>query len=403
MKSLIKYASLLLAAAVLFSCRGNEDDPTGNGGIPEIPADAKLVLATDKTYIQTYDGDFATLTVTLAGKPLTEGVVFMDGNNKVVELDAFKFSTTKEGKYEFRATYGTFISEKISITALSVPIPESPADPKPSGKDFKARVLVTEFTTVGCQWCPQMKTNLHDALEDETLADKVVLTACHASILEGIPDPCFIKTGYDEFAAFEGPPYVFCDMYSGFPLYRQWTGANVAGVFNELYDSKSQVAAGIAVNSTYEDGKIVARVNVKASVEGTYRVGAFLLEDGIYAEQQNADEDWMHTHDGVIRYIDSQYYTGAAEQYYGHALGTIESGETVDFVFAWDIEEIWAQGSRNCELYGGSIPWDERVDENLHLAVFVSSIAADDRGNEFYYVNNVIDCPVSGITQFEYR
>ena len=66
------------------------------------------------------------------------------------------------------------------------------------------------------------------------------------------------------------------------------------------------------------------------------------------------------------------------------------------------LDEIWDKGALNGEMYGGYY-WDPFVENNLHLAVFVSTISTDDKGNEYYYVNNAIDCPVNGQTPYEYR
>ena len=109
----------------------------------------------------------------------------------------------------------------------------------------------------------------------------------------------------------------------------------------------------------------------------------------------------MHTHDNVIRHIDARE-TGS-NNYYGHSLGEIKAGETQDFMFVWDLEEIWANGNRYADMYGNS-SWSEFVMENLHMAVFVTTIGKDAKDNEVYYVNNVVDVRnLNGQTKFEYR
>ena len=283
-------------------------------------------------------------------------------------------------------------------------IPETPADPKPSSTDFKARTLITEFTTTGCSWCPSMKRVLHGALEDAETADKVVMTACHSSLVNSVKDPAYIRTGYEDFSGATGLPFVFCDMYYGFGYYNGLSAKDLMGLFDELCTEKEAAAAGIAVTSSLEDGQLVAKVTVKAAQTGSYRVGAFLLEDGIYGKQTSAGEDdWMHNHDNVIRYIDSRYYSNAGrEQFYGHSVGEVEAGKTADHVFVWMLDDIWSKGALAGEQYGGYY-WDPFVENNLHLAVFVSTISTDDKGNEYYYVNNAIDCPVNGQTPYEYR
>jgi hypothetical protein len=158
--------------------------------------------------------------------------------------------------------------------------------------------------------------------------------------------------------------------------------------------AKEGTVPGIAVNAKCENNNVVAKVTVKAAADATYRVGAFLLEDGIYAEQKSATADWMHTHNNVIRYVDAAYKT----TYYGHPVADIEAGKTADIMFSWLLEDIWKYGSEKGAINGG-IAWPERNNDKLHMVVFVSM----SDGNGGYYVANVIDCPINGETPFEYR
>ncbi len=394
-----------MAAAMLFSCRGNidpegdkpqPDEPEG----PAIPENAELRISSDKNLIQTFD-DYATITVTVGDVVLTEDVTFYVGTKPVTVTDS-KFTTTEPGKHELWASYGTRTSNKVTITAIDVKIPETPADPQPSGTSFKTKVLIAQFTTTGCSPCARMKDFLHNVMADAELSDKLILTACHSGLINGVADPSYIKTNFDEFAKLTGFPYLFMDMYYGFNNYTTPVGEFKKQI-NKMYDFKKDSAAGLAVNSSIVDGKLVAKVTVKAAVEGEYRVGAFLLEDGIYGQQSSATADWMNIHDSVIRYIDSQYYTNAGkEMYYGHSVGNVEKGKTSDYVFVWNLDEIWKKGALAGEQSGGYY-WDPFVQDKLHLAVFVSAVGKDEKGNEFWYVNNAIDCTANGQTKFEYR
>ncbi len=389
MKNLIKYASLLFAAAMLFSC-GEKENP-----------ESEFKIAADKNLIQTFGGDYATITVTLGGKPVKEEVVFFDGNNKPIEIPDFKFSTTTPGEHKIIASYGTYISEPLSIMAISVKLPETPTDPKPGSTEFKSRMLVTEVTTTGCTFCPGMKSILHPALEDKGLADKVVFTSCHNRTIGNVADPAYVHTSYADF----NPPYLFCDMYTGTGYYQTWSSNDIIKKLDEFYAQKQNGGtAGIAASSSLADGQLVTKVTVKPSVTGNYRIGAFLLEDGVYGKQTGGGvQDWMSTHDSVIRYIDSKYFSGdGGERFFGHSMGKIEAGSTADYAFVWMLDEIWTAGSDKSEIYGGSV-WKPFVEEKLHLAIFVSTVGEDENGNQFYYVNNVIDCPANGQKPFDYK
>lgn len=386
MKNLLKYASLLAAAVMLFSC--GDTTPTGD-----------LKLSSDKNLIMV--DEEATLTVTLGDRVVTEGVVFYDAKNNVLDLPDFKFSASEPGRYAIWANYGSQVSETLEITVTDIDIPETPADPQPESTDFKVRALMTEFTTTGCSWCPSMKAVLHEAFEDASVADMVVLSTCHSSLVGSVPDPAYYRTEYETFSKSTGMPYVFCDMYYGFPYTQSLTSADVKGLIRDLCSEKSGKAAGIAVSSTLKNNQIIAKVTVKAGETGAYRIGAFLLEDGIYGRQTSATAEWMNTHDDVIRHIDASSYIGSQETFYGHQLGEISAGKTADYVFAWMLEDIWAQGRKNGESYGG-YPWDDAVVENLHMAVFVCTTDTNEKGESFYRVVNAIDCPINGETPYEY-
>lgn len=403
MKTIFKYASLLMAAAMLFSCHGTVD-PEGQepgpdpGPGPVTPEDVELKITCDKNLIQT-NVDEATITVTLGDEVITEDVIFFDGNNKVIDIPGFKYVAKIAGEHVIWANYGTYNSNTVTIKALDMEIPATPADPKPASTEFKAKVLMTEFTTVGCTYCPNMKLVLHDLMADAEMADKIVFTACHSGIIEPTADPAYIKTSLDDFCQSTGFPSVNFDFYYTEGNYTKPI-SEFKSFVNQFHSFKEEVAAGIAVNSQVVDDRIIIKATVKSAETAEYRIGACLIEDGISAVQKGGmAEPWMNTHDGVMRYIDSKYGNNL---YYGHLVGKIEEGKTADYLFDWNLGTIWSEGDRASQIYAKT-GWDEFVMDNLHLVVFVSTKATDEKGNEFYYVNNVIDCPVNGQTPFEYR
>ncbi len=399
MKSLFKCASLLFAAAMLFACEGANPDNGELGG----DESGSLEVTPSRTYVQTFGGDFVDLTVTYNGEKVTEGVIFYDVSSKTpVLMDIpgpdFKFSTTKDGKYSIRALYGSEQSESITIFAFSEEIPETPADPTPSKTTFKARMLVTEVTATGCRYCPGMKKNLKSVMADEEIADMVVMTSCHNNADLSAGDACYISTSY----AKQSPPYLYCDMYAGVLNVGGLTAKMIKEQFRTIFGHKEEDAAGLSVNAVLKDRKVVMKVTIKAAIDGDYRIGAFLLEDNVESEQRgDGAEEWMNIHNHVIRHLDSKYTTAVRDYYTGHSVGKVKAGETADYVFVWDLDEIWRVGDQLCEKVAGS--WAKFDLDQLHAAVFVSSMGTDQKGNKVRYINNVIDCPINGQTPYEYR
>lgn len=377
MRNILKSASLLLAAVMLVSCHGNSGDEQGGG-----TTGGKLEITADKTLIQSNGSDVATLTVTLDGKVVTDGVAYFDGSNNILDIADGKFSVTAPGSYKVWASYGTYVSEKITIRAIAIPVPATPADPKPASTDFKTRVLLTQFTGVECGFCPKMMHILHPILDDPD-EDRVVWVAAHSY---NSNDPAYLSPRYSEEMGVAGYPYAVLDHYFGFEWYTFSSSDALSAKIDDFVSVKKDVAAGIAVNVKLTGREIVAKVSVKSPEKANYKIGGFLLEDGLYARQQSGDADWMNTHDACIRYID------AGTNYDGIDLGQIGKGEVVDEVFVWNIDDIW-----KTNLSIGY--WDECVLENLRVAFFVST--TDTQGN--YYVNNAVQCKLNTMLPFEYK
>lgn len=380
MKNFFKYASLLLAAVVLASCRGTVD--TGD----DTPVDGTngITISTDKTLIQSNGTDFAKLTVIAEGKDVTSEALFFDASNNLLEITDGKFSVTEPGEYELWANYGTLNSGKVTIRAISIPVPETPADPAPQSTDFKARVYMAQFTGTGCGFCPNMMRILHPVLEDPDYSDKIVWTAFHTY---NATDPAYIFGAMvDEFKdnlKAEYPSLNF-DFRAPFSDYRQ-TSQVIKDYVDQCLADKIGAPAGIAVNATLVDDTVIAKVTIKSADTREYRVGAMLLEDGIYAMQTSADAAWMNTHDSCVRYID------CSTNPLGYNLGVINKGKTVDYLFIWDLNKIW---SPMMDRYA----WDKWVESNLRMAVYVTSPNAEGS----FAVNNAIQCPVNGQTAFDY-
>ena len=120
---------------------------------------------------------------------------------------------------------------------------------------------------------------------------------------------------------------------------------------------------------------VVVNAQVKAAVAGEYSVTAWLLEDGIYAKQTNAKEEWMNTHNNAIRHI------AKSEPISGYELGTIEAGKTVEQVLSLEIQ---------------SSDWNR---DNLKVMVIVSKKS----NNGKYDVANVAMCNVNDSVTYDYK
>jgi len=367
MKNMFKIASLLAAAVMLFACE-------------KVGVEGDIMIVSDKDVIQSNGQDVATLRVLVGDKDVTKEAVFYDGENNVLDLVDGKFAATEDGEYKFWAQYGTMSTfnkamddnNLFVIKAISLPVPESVADPKPASTSFVHRAFLTQFTGTGCGYCPYMIRILKELFADNTIPEKAVLAAVHSY---SNADPAYIAaprvTNY---------PYLQVDLVQGF------SHSQSASVLTSLVEERisPSAKAGIAVNPVYypEENTLVVKVSVKAAAEGLFNVGAWLLEDDIYGMQTDYDnigDDSYDTHENCVRIADSKY----KGTFFGHLLGDMTTGDVAEKTFVMKVKKDWKP-------------------ENLHLAVFVSHGVQDGSKIE-YTVCNAVDVPIDAPTPFEYK
>ena len=382
MKKILSFASLLAAAVMLISC--GEITPDG----PEINATG-ISLKCDKDVIKCDGNDFSALTVVADdGTEIKEGVTFFDGEMNEISISNFKFQTTQEGTYTIWAAYKTFNSAQITIRAINADIPNVVADPNPSSTSFVRRIFLNQFTGTGCGYCPSMVYTLRKVLADNGFGERVVLAASHSY---NTNDPAYISSPNAGNFGGSGYPYLAVDMAVGFAEHN--SAPKLTSTLQSRYDAEA-AKVGISANpkfvenlfpnatGTYED-YLVVRVAVKAAEAGEYTVGAWLLEDKIFGNQDDytgikkSDKEHDYdTHDNCLRVADSK----SGNSWAGHKLGKMEVGETVSKTFLIRVKDSWKF-------------------ENLHMAIFVG--AKNEKGS--YVINNVVDCPVNSATAFEYK
>lgn len=54
--------------------------------------------------------------------------------------------------------------------------------------------------------------------------------------------------------------------------------------------NRSRALAGIAASAQFDGGTLVVTASVKAAETADFRIGAWLLEDGIYGRQSNYNQ-----------------------------------------------------------------------------------------------------------------
>ena len=390
MKGIFRFAMLLSVAASLFSCKEKQEPDAGVG------LDADFYITSSKDVIKSDGSDFAQLHVILQGQDVTDKAVIYDQKNNVVNLVDGRFSTSTVGDHKFRAEYGTYNTYNpkfqdngyYTIKAISQTVPDAVADPQAGSVEFVHRAFLTQYTGTSCGFCPYMIHIVKQLIAEDYIPSKAILAAAHSGY-----------NGKDE-AAISRPkspadyPYMHVDLVQGF------NHSSGKAKLRQLIDDSisSPAKAGISVTPVLyeEDGIIVVTVSVKAAEDGIYNVGAWLLEDNIYSQQDDnhnieGTEGYapgeFDTHNNCVRIVDSDYLG----TYFGRLIGPMTRGqvETKNFVMA--IDKKWTNKKDMDDLL-----------KDLHIAAFVSY--GKKQGNRVTYsVCNAVDCPIDSPAPFEYK
>lgn len=292
--------------------------------------------------------------------------------------------TQPETKSFWVAYKSYYTKELVSVTAVTFSLPDRLADPQPDNVSFVKRTFFTQFTGAGCGYCPYAKAALYEASADEEYADKFVVAAIYTYDSR---EPMYPKNNGNIATAFgvSSYPAVFYDIKGRFSHEMKHSDYN--NVKAAINDSLSEDAkAGISVSVASDEGNtFVARVSVKAAVDGEFYVGLWLVEDGIEYDQSDYgclydDNNGLNfdIHNNVLRLADS------GTKYYGRPLGAMKAGEVKDDVFAMTIDT------------SGKKPW---VKENCRLVAFVASKV----GNSAFVTNVVTNEVFSESIEFEYK
>lgn len=367
MKNIMKFASLLFAAAVMvISC-----DKTGGD---DTDMDARFYISSDKNVIQSNGSDVATFTAVLDGKDVTSETTFYF-KDSMTPLEGNKLSADKAGVYNVIGMYGTFYREEpVSVTAIDMPVPAPAEDPAASNTSFVHRAFLTQYTGTGCKYCPGMIRALRTAFEDEETKNMAVHSAVHSY---NVGDPAYI-TGPKA----SGYPYLEIDMAVSFSY--DLDPEAKAGVLKKAISERVSAPAkvGISANPVVKDDVLVVTVEVKAAEAGEYYLGVWFMQDNVYGQQTDglgiADNSYNY-HENCVRSADSRF----GNTYAGYPLGEIKAGKTVQRTFVLNIDkESWKLKDMN----------------NLHFAAFVTA-----KNGRNYNVVNVVDCEISEPTPYQYK
>lgn len=267
--------------------------------------------------------------------------------------------------------------DEIRFIAMDDALPE---DPYPSATDFSQKALLLQHTGTKCVHCPMMVMGLRNLAGDAAYSSRFTLAALHS--YSGDPmSNATVRAISDAYRGNNGWPYTTADFK------KNGVGNNssiniITDNLKNLVDNElsASVPSGIASISQLNNRTLNLTLAMKAGVDGDYRVGAFVIEDGVKAEQDNAHTDVtgdadFSTHNNVLR---AAVGPDAEGTYTGIDLGSVKKGKT-----AYTTQEL--------ELGTG---WKA---ENCRLLIYV----AQKVDGQWICVNSAY-APLDGETSFEY-
>ena len=362
---------MLGSLAFLAGCAGQD----GEDKAPVIPGTIELISDFDQMRSDGTDAVTFTVNVTDADGEVHDvtghAEIYLEYDK--APLSSNVFVTEEEGEYVFYAVYGLSVSEDVVITAIN-DVPELPADPQESSTSFHHRMLLVQHTGATCSNCPRMMESLRTLSQDESYNSLYHHVASH-SYNGGEADAAYSEAARDLSMA-----------YNLTGLYPMLTfNLTSTSVGTDLQEIKAQIDAlkkdkadvGIAAAASLSGDDVLVNVEVKAAKANSYRVAAWLLEDGIYSLQSGMSESWHNTHDNALRYA-----AGKSSQlsFVGDKLGEVAAGQKAGKVFVLPVEDEWV--ADNCE-------------------VLILVTAADENGN--YDVVNCALCQVGETVTYDYK
>lgn len=260
------------------------------------------------------------------------------------------------------------------VTPGEVTIPELPADPQPESTDFHHRIMLLQHTGTACVNCPNLMASLKILSEDQSYAGKYQHVAAHSYNRDG-------DAAYSQAAA--NLSQAFCSGYYPeltFNLTKENTGTSLApevikGKIDALH--KDSADAGITAAVARNGNMLGINAGIKAAVDGTYRIAAWVLEDGIRSRQEGASEDWQSTHNNAVRIMAGKTIN---LKIYGEKMDPMKAGETAGAEFTVEIDPSWKA-------------------ENCKVLVLVNAAGEDGR----YDLANCVICPIDGSVEYQYN
>lgn len=355
-------------------CSQSEDDDTNEPVVDEQLPIGVIRIYADKTSVSADGTDYVQFTVLygtdegnldISEGPTTRLVYTYNGEETQLGYGVSRFSTTTPGTYVVKATAyrGGNLTTDNEITIVA-------QNSNTSGLNFYHKQLGMQFTSTGCQNCPELSRVIKAV--QANIPGRMVAVSFHEDFKVVDPMTLPISTKYHSHLAPDGLPRFALNMRPGD------LGAYQSGIERgiENHIANYPPTCGVAIDTEYDDASrnLTIRSKIISATATVYRYEVMIVEDGIVAEQLGQSGDY--THNNVVRQVLSGSITGAR----------------------FNLGSALEPGAEYTEERVVTIPdgWNE---ENLRVVVI--ALTSPD-GGESYVANNCNECKAGQSVDFEY-
>ncbi len=271
-----------------------------------------IIISSSSSYVGLNGDATLSFTVECNGEDVTEQSTIhaVDQNGVTTTLDGAEVTMSSIGKYSFWAEYQSLPSNDIVVRVLNAVL-DAAEDPAPELFDgFKRRVMAVHVADAGCMPCVDMVRLIHYYLDSE-LGQEMLYVGAHGPLATVDPMTCSASTMV--ISGLEAPSFPTLNFaLSSSDEYIVYgadsTPENDFPKLDAIMSSILSNEAKCAISATTQlsDNVISVRADVKVGCQGSFGVGVWLLEDGIYSAQSGAqleELEELSTHNGVIRDI----------------------------------------------------------------------------------------------------
>lgn len=267
--------------------------------------------------------------------------------------------------------------KELIINNISFPEDATPSD----FTNFKRRVVMFEFVTTGCSYCPYVMAATNMLTEQPEKSDDFCVIASYTKYNKGKLNNEYSSMFEKQLSDYSVPKMYFDarknQTYSFNRKVEDLAENVIYKGFVQMLQKKYPSKVGITAKSSVENEKVKVDVGLKVGSKGKYNMQIAVVEDNLNTYQDNSEKvpgyDFKNHHH-VLQYALVNSYEGKA----------LKNGD--------DLEGL----SYHAESFEFGVPTNIKNIDNCKLVIYV--LTADSESSTKQYVTNAVTIKLNGDT-----